>query len=694
MGFWESLFGKAEEPKNSPEEVLPEPEESFADSLELGWFWSEKKNEFQLARIPQKDRATHFYIIGATGSGKTKFIESLIRQDIEDGNGFAVIDPHGDLVEDIKTYLAERQDSFPAITDKVILIDPTDPDYTITFNPLENLPDIPLSEQVNELISAFRKIWADSWGVRMEDLMRNSLMALGEAELTLGEFSRFILRRDFRKIVLEKVTHPMVKDYFYRFDSMTDKGQITWIEPVMNKFNAFLSDDRIRQIFSSGTQSSFNFREVMDNGKILLVKLDKGRLKDAADLLGSLIMAKIQMAAFSRANIPQHRRRPFYLYIDEFQNFATASFMVVLSEARKYGLSLVMAHQTLVQIPAELKSLILGNTGIQIYFRVNHQDASLLAKEAFEYSTFGPNEKWDHKVEDLQTLPPRYFFVKHKVEGGILPLRTVELESPWESESIKKAKKNLGRKYMISRKELAVSVEDRQKIFEEEIQRRKRAEKVAEKEKEAAPIQEVPKAEAMPEPVETAHPKVHSPAPKEKRPRVDIPIFEGTGGSQHRYIQTLIKRMAEEKGFRAIIERATADGQGNVDVGVERDGKSIAFEIAFTSPGEHEVQNIQKCIADGYEQVVSCSPDKKILKKINDLAAKKFSEEEMKKVFFLQPEEIYFFLENESVGTKEKLVKGYKVKVNYQPVKEAEGKSKKDAVTQIIAKALHRIKGK
>ena len=215
---------------------------------------------------------------------------------------------------------------------------------------------------------------------------------------------------------------------------MTDKNQIAWIDPVMNKINAFFSDERIRQMFASSTKSSFNIRETIDNGKILLVKLDKGRLKDAADLLGSLIMAKIQMAAFSRANVPANKRTPFYLYIDEFQNFASESFMVILSEARKYGLSLVMAHQTLVQISGELRSLILGNAGIQVYFRVSRQDASILSKEAFEYSTLEANEKWEHKIEDLQTLPPKCFFVKHKIEGGVIALRALEVDSPWEGE--------------------------------------------------------------------------------------------------------------------------------------------------------------------------------------------------------------------------------------------------------------------
>ena len=463
---------KQPEPQKTGTAAQPELDPSVR-TIDLGWYWSENKEDIQLARLAESDRATHFYVIGATGSGKTKFLESLIRQDIENGNGFGVIDPHGDLVEDIKEFIAYYHGGNEYVTDRLIIVDPTDPEYTVTFNPLEKLPDVSVSEQVNELVSAFRKIWSDSWGVRMEDLLRNSLIALGEAELTLTELPRFLMRRDFRKLVLEKVSHSIARDYFQRFDSMTDKSQITWIDPVMNKINAFFSDERIRQMFASSAKSSFNIREAMDTGRILLVKLDKGRLKDAADLLGSLIMAKIQMAAFSRANVPANKRTPFYLYIDEFQNFASESFMVILSEARKYGLSLIMAHQTLVQISGELRSLILGNAGIQVYFRVSHQDASILSKEAFEYSTLEVNEKWEHKIEDIQTLPPRWFFVKHKIEGGIIALQTVEVDSPWEGERTGIGRPKLGMRYMVSRKELTRLAEQRQRDFDDEIERKK-----------------------------------------------------------------------------------------------------------------------------------------------------------------------------------------------------------------------------
>ena len=714
MSFWNKLLKKENKEKETQsksllKENISEPKiyyEDIPNTLDLGWYWSEKKQEHQMAKISEKDRATHFYVIGATGSGKTKFLEFLVQQDIEKGDGFGVIDPHGDLIEDIKGLLACRYGDEREISERVILIDPTDPHFTVTFNPLEKLPNVSVAEQVNELLSSFRKIWADSWGVRMEDLMRNSLIALGEAELTLAELPQFLTGRAFRGIVLEKTKHPIAKEYFNRFDVLTDRGQITWIEPVMNKINAFLSDERIRQIFSS-PKSSFNLRDVMDQRKILLVKLDKGKLKGSSDLLGSLLMAKIQIAAFSRSDIPQNKRTPFYLYIDEFQNFASESFQVILSEARKYGLSLIMAHQTLSQIPDELRSLILGNTGVQVYFRINRQDASLLAKEAFEYSGYevksispygqpkywSLGEEWEHNTEALQTLPPRVCFVKHKIEGGIISLQTVEIEPAWEVLGMKeneysKFLKSLpfGRKYLVERDKLTASMNQRQKFIKEEV--------AARREKEERKIVQIPSVASL---EETERPvKDERVASIEKiRPKGKIPKFEEKIPSQHKYLQSLIKRMAEEKGYKAVIEQPTPDGQGRVDVSLERDGKRMACEISLTTNDDQELKNIEKCLAAGYEKVILCSPEKKTLEKVKALVFERLKDSDKEKVLFFQPEDFYLYLEEQeaSQASKEERVKGYKVKVKYQPVKETEKKSKREAVAQVVVQALKRMKG-
>ena len=708
MGFWSRLL-KTEKKEKAPaqsegdaQKDLLEPKVHYEDipgTLDLGWYWSENKEEFQMAKTREKDRATHLYVTGATGTGKTKFLEFLIQQDIGKGNGFGVIDPHGDLVEDIKGFLACDYDSSrdeKKISERVILIDPTDPDFTVTFNPLDKLPGVSAAEQANELIGAFKKIWADSWGVRMEDLMRNSLIALGETGLTLVELPQFLTRRGFRRSVLEKVDHLIAQEYFQRFDALTDRGQVTWIEPVMNKINAFFSDERIRQMFSH-TRSSFNLREIMDRRKILLVKLDKGKLKGSADLLGSLLMGKIQMAAFSRSDIPQNKRTPFYLYIDEFQNFASESFAVILSEARKYGLSLIMCHQTLSQIPTELRGLILGNTGIQVYFRLNRQDAQLLAKEGFEYSGYevkrmgslrpifwSLGEEWERKIGELQHLPPRVCYAKHKIEGGIIPLRTVEIEPAWEvlamsEKEYSKFLKNLpfGRKYLMPREKLTALYDKRYSLIKEKV--------------EARPTK---KEKVTPPPSLKDEEKVKREEVIVSPKKETAPILEGVGGSQHRYLQTLIKKTAEEKGYRAIVEEPTPDGLGKVDVSLKRGKKRIACEISLTSTGEQELSNIEKCLIAGYGKVILCSPEKKTLEKVKKLATQKLKECDLEKTLFFQPEELFFYLEQQVAGeaSKEERVKGYKVKVQYQPVKEEEKRTKREAVAQVIVQALRRLK--
>lgn len=678
-------------------------DEDIPNSLDLGWYYSEKKDEFQMAKIKQKDRDTHFYVIGASGSGKTKFLEYLILQDIERGNGFGVIDPHGDLIEDIKGILSlHYSPRDEAIKEKIVLIDPTDPVYTVTFNPLEKLPGVSVSEQANELIGSFKKIWSDSWGVRMEDLMRNSLIALGEAELSLAELPIFLTNRNFRKSVLTKVTHSLTQDYFSRFDTMTDRSQITWIEPVMNKVNAFLSDDRIRQMFASN-KGSFNIREIMDQKKILLVKLDKGKLKDSADLLGSLLMAKIQIAAFSRSDVPKTQRSPFYMYIDEFQNFASESFAVILSEARKYGLSLIMAHQTLAQISEELKSLILGNTGIQVYFRVNRHDAQLLAKEAFEYSGYevkttsmsggakywSLGEEWEHHTEAFQNLPHRACYIKHKIAGGLISVSTAEIEPAWEvlgmaednySEFLKSYL--FGQNYLIQREELASLANERRQTFKQ----------VEDSRLENNVVTMIPQISAK----KATRPELKKPkatTDKEKT-KIITPDFSDKNKSQHRYLQTLIKRMAEEKGFKAVVEQSVLDGAGRVDVSLERDSRRIACEIALTTTYDHELGNIEKCLAADYETVILCSPDNKNLEKIKALVNEKIASPRLEKILFLKPDDLFFYLEKEAASRagKEERVKGYRVKVNYQPVVENEKSSRREAVGQVMLQALKRMK--
>jgi hypothetical protein len=719
MGFLNNLFGNR--PKDTvvlqprkPHEIAaqraiepvnplpPVVDDYTPDMLSLGWHYSEGKQQFQMAKIPHKDRAIHMYVIGASGSGKTKFLEFPIMQDIDLGNGFGIIDPHGDLIEETKGFLADyyhhTQDK--SIFDRVVIVDPTDPKHTVAFNVLEILPGVAPTEQAQELIMVFKRIWADSWGARMEDLLRNSLIALGQAGLTLVDLPQFLTHQAFRTQVMTKVSHQLTRLYFERFDSLSKANQLTWTDPVSNKVNAFLADERISQMLSI-PKSSFNLREIMDNKKILLIKLNKGQLRDSADLLGSLFMAKIQLAAFSRTDIPEAARVPFYLYIDEFQNFASESFSVVLSEARKYGLSLIMAHQTLEQIPSELRSVILGNAGIQVYFRMNRKDAELLAKEAFVYEGYDVKEvqmsssrmntkywslgeEWERNFAQLQNMPPRHCFIKHKIQGGMLPLETEDIQPAFAALGMNPeqyahylASLPLGQKYLLERTAL-VQLPAGQTQTAQPTQ-----------EGQTAQLTQAPPPAAPPEPVkpqldeqqqqfleyvmanpETALTAVYKAlgvgvwkgnqlrddlkaqgfiaeietrlGRGSRRTHFFIPTFTafellgkepppGRGGAIHRHIQQLIEMGATANGFTAQSEYDLGNG-GIVDIHLEKGDTRIAVEIAVASRPSREIAHIKNCLAVGYDRVFDVFADDKMRQKTQEALAGGFSEAERAKI--------------------------------------------------------------
>lgn len=408
--------------------------EANIDELALGWAEGEDEETgapvAQLKGITQADRATHLYVVGGSGTGKTKFLTSLIVQDIKNNFGFGVIDPHGDLIEEIKEHLILTTNT-DDLQERVVLIDPTVPERITTFNPLELTTGVKPAQQAEELVGVFKKIWFDTWGNRMENILRNTFVALCENNLTLIELPRFLTDDEFRQRTLKQVENITSREYFnQQFNNLRPQVRHEWVEPVLNRTNAFLSDERIRHIFAS-SKSSFDFRDIMDNKKILLVKLDRGRLKGAGDLLGALLASKIQMSAFTRSDTPESQRVPFYLYIDEFQNFATESFIDTLTQARKYRLSLILAHQNLTQLPRELRASVLANCGLQTYFRISRDDASALAKESMSPIYMSP-PGWELYIQELQELPPRMCYVKNRVSGGIVKIQTQDVSPPNE----------------------------------------------------------------------------------------------------------------------------------------------------------------------------------------------------------------------------------------------------------------------
>ena len=327
--------------------------------------------------IKEDDRRRHIYVIGKTGMGKTNLLENMIISDIRAGRGVAVVDPHGDLAEAVLNFIPASR-----IND-VVYFNPADADYPIAFNVMEHVDSKYRHLVASGLIGVFKKIWADSWGPRLEYLLRNVILALLEYPgSTLLGVPRMFIDKEYRKKVVSKVSDPVVKAFWVNeFTKYSSQFTVDAISPIQNKVGQFLSSSLVRNIISQ-TQSTINMRDIMDNKKIFVVNLAKGKIgEDYSALLGAMLITKIQLAAMGRADIPEEERKDFYLYVDEFQNFATESFAGILSEARKYRLNLIVAHQYIGQLEEEVRDAIFGNVGTLISFRVGAADAEWLEKE-------------------------------------------------------------------------------------------------------------------------------------------------------------------------------------------------------------------------------------------------------------------------------------------------------------------------
>jgi len=353
--------------------------------------------------IKVDDRRRHFYTLGKTGMGKTSMIQNMAIQDIRNGKGVAIVDPHGEFAEEcLKAVPANR------IKD-VIYFNPADLDFPVALNVMESVDPEYRHLVSSGLIGIFKKLWADSWGPRLEYILRNAILALlCHPSSTLLGINRLLVDKQYREEVLSYVDDPVVSSYWIdEFSKYNDRLLTEAISPIQNKVGQFLSSGLIRNIVGQ-TKSAFSIREVMDEGKILIMNLSKGRIgEDSSALLGAMMITKIQLAAMSRVDVDENKRNDFYLYVDEFQNFATESFAGILSEARKYRLNLILAHQFMSQLDETVLDAVLGNVGTIVSFRVGALDTEILEKE-FE-PTFYAN--------DLVNLDKYNIYLKLMIDG-------------------------------------------------------------------------------------------------------------------------------------------------------------------------------------------------------------------------------------------------------------------------------------
>jgi len=355
--------------------------------------------------IKKLDRRQHMYVIGQTGTGKTTLLQTMIQQDIKHGEGLAVFDPHGDFIEKVYENIPKER-----LADVVYLNVP-DPNCAYGFNPFAGVPPQRRTLAASGILEAFQKIWATTWGPRLEHILRNAFLTLFEQpSASLEDISALFNNDIFRRKAVERVTNPQVRKFWNEeFEKFSVRYRMEALGPVQNKIGAFLIDPVIHRVITTRNHS-IDIRKIMDEGKILLVNLAKGKIGgDNSALLGAMLVAHIGLASLSRADTPENERRDFYLYLDEFQNFTTLSMANMLSELRKYRLSMILAHQYLSQVDQGVRDAILGNVGTVISFRLGLRDAELIEKEF--YPKFSR--------EDIVNLPNYNIYLKLMIDGKI-----------------------------------------------------------------------------------------------------------------------------------------------------------------------------------------------------------------------------------------------------------------------------------
>ena len=608
--------------------------------------------------LSNDQRTKHIHLIGASGSGKSTLMLNLIKQDLEMNQGLCVIDPHGDLIDACLENVPESR-----IND-VVLFDPADGEYPVGFNILQANSELEKTLLSSDLVATFRRM-STSWGDVMDSVLANAILAFVESSKggTLFDLKRFLVEKDFRNEFLKTVNDEAVR-YFWQneFPLITGKPQSS----ILIRLDTFLRQKPIRHIVCQ-KDNKIDFRRVMDERKILLVKLSQGLIgEENSHLLGTLLMSKLYQTALSRQDT---KDRPFFsCYLDEFHHFITPSMESVLSGVRKYNLGLVLAHQEFRQLQsrnAEVASSVLSNCYTRVCFRLGDIDAE---KFAGGFSFFD--------AESLQNL---------SVGEAVGRVERAEYDFNLKIELPPKIAKE------------AADVRRREIIRHS---RERYGTSVKEVEADLFPTSALPPIEPAAAKIETAHsepsPNVEDAKVEQKTKAVSekMPSETTSEGSEHRYLQGIIKRVGESAGFVATLEKPVFGGVGKVDVALESAGLKIACEVAATNTVDYEVRNIQKCLASGFDKVAVISSDAKHLANIRKSAESIISGGQFSKVHFLEPEHFHLFVEkmktDSAVEPDEKTVKGYRINTEHKPVSASDGESRQQTVFELLENVVKR----
>lgn len=587
--------------------------------------------------IDNPSRLRHTHIIGATGTGKSTFIANLIAEDITYGNGCALFDPHGDIVQDILERIPEHRHK------DVVLIDPSDTQYPIGFNLLEATTEIEKIVLSSDLVNAFKR-HATAWGDNMTAVLTNAINAFLESERegTLIELKRFLIEERFRAQFLKSIEDQSIRYYWQYEYPMVKKG----IAPLLTRIDTFLRPKIVRNLLAQ--KSGVNFRTCLETNKIVLIKLSQGLIgTENSYLLGSLFLSKLHQAAQSRQQLDKSQRNPFYVYLDEFQNFCTPSITSILSGARKYGLGLVLAHQELGQIEdKKILNSVISNPHTRICFRLGDNDAKYL-ESGFD----------GFQQQDLQSLSVGEIICRLGGSQFDFSMRTDYLEPIDESSAALNSNAIINH----SRENYAVSLEEAQKLLVEQLPQFRNLPENYDKAVET-PLTISSKEE------EDVSPKIITPSKEalEKHKQEFIKQSdEIIEIKKHQALQLYIKEIGQKRDFKATVEQRTPQG-GRVDIGLEKDDLKIAIEISVTNTLDYEVQNIQKCIEAGYTYVYMVSENRVHLNNIKKRARKLIDQALFKKVLFLAPIQLATTLDSftSKKNPLQKRVRGYLVKSN------------------------------
>lgn len=623
--------------------------------------------------LSDQHRLRHMHIIGATGTGKSSLLLKLIIQDVYQDRGIAVLDPHGDLIDEVIKNIPDNR------LKDVILVDPSDSEYPIGLNLLSAYSDPEKIILSSDLVALFRR-FATSWGDQMTSVLANAINAVLESDNggTLIDLRRFLVESSFRNRFLQTVTDPNI-NYYWKNEFQLLRSNT--VAPILTRLDTFLRPRIVRNMMAQ--KEGLDFSDILENKKILLVKLAQGLIgEENSYLLGTLFVAKLHQAAQQRQNITPEKRKPFYFYIDEFQNFITPSMSAILTGARKYGLGLILAHQDLDQLAhrdSELANSVLSNPAIRVCFRCGDKDATKL-ESGFSY----------FDSTDLQSLPIGQSIVRvgqkdHDFNLSFIPLPQVET-------SIADGKQRKVIEHC--RSTYALHQSKVEEILKEALQ----VEVVPVKPDK--PIKAVKEEKQLPEPTPEIPIEKAKIVEEETQPKINLEVeakqfidkeVQKEKQREHRFIQEYIKKVAEARNFKAVLEEPINNGTGKVDVSLNRDDLKIACEISVTNTIEYEVQNIQKCITADYLLVFMISNDPKHLNEIRSLAIQEIEPTFHNRIYFVSKDEFVNQLDlllAQKSQPEETRANGYRVQLNYLGSQDISSQQK--TLKDIIVSSLRR----